>query len=258
MGVAIYLLIIASRYLGPFKEWTQYGFGEYSKSSYRTVDLEALASAPALASVLVANTPQFAVTISYYFYNNVLTTMLAASEYNSYGTKRRGLRVSWPREQTAQRSTYWLSIPYKYSLPLLVTYMALHWTISQSLFYVRILPYDLDLQISSDGATSSLSYSPVAILISILLGALMLAVLLVLALCRRHQSIIPLAGSCSVAISAACHSGVDEDSSTSALREVMWGKTETFPEGLVAEDDFGHCSFSAKEVRQPDSQALYI
>ncbi|KAL4748226.1 hypothetical protein BDW72DRAFT_195998 [Aspergillus terricola var. indicus] len=259
MGVGIYLLIVASIYLGPFRDWwTDYGFGEYSKSSYSVVDLEGLASAPAIASVLVANTPQFAVTISYYFYNNVLTTMLAASEYDSYGMKRRGLRVSWPRERTAQRSTYWLSIPYKYSVPLLITYMTLHWTISQSLFYIQIIPYDVDLQISGYGASSYLSYSPIAILISILLGALMVAGLLVLALCRRYRSLVPLAGSCSVAISAACHPGVDENLSTAALGEVMWGETGTFPEGVVAGDAVGHCSFSAKEVRAPDGQRLYI
>lgn len=259
MGAGIYLLIVASIDLGPFKDWwTEYGFGEYSKSSYRAVDLESLASAPAIASVLVANTPQFAVTISYYFYNNVLTTLLAASEYDSYGVKRHGLRVSWPRKRTAQRSTYWLSIPYKYSVPLLITYMTLHWTISQSLFYVQIIPYDVDLEISGDGASSFLSYSPIAILISILLGALMIAGLLMLALCRRHRSLLPLAGSCSVVISAACHPGADETLSTAALGGVMWGETGTFPEGVAADDGVGHCSFSAKEVREPDVRMLYM
>ncbi|KAL4733484.1 hypothetical protein BDV11DRAFT_175653 [Aspergillus similis] len=240
MGVGIYLLVVAARHLGPFKDWwTEYGFGEYSKSNYAIVDLEGLASAPTIASVLVANTPQFAVTVSYYFYNNVLTTMLAASEYDSYGVKRRGLRLSWPKKGTAQRSTYWLSIPYKYSVPLLVIYMALHWTISQSLFYVQVVPYDVNLQISGDGASSYLSYSPIAILISILLGALMVAGLLLLAFCRRYRSLLPLAGSCSVAISAACHLGVDEDLGTAALGEVIWGETGTFPEGVVADD--GEC-----------------
>jgi hypothetical protein len=186
--VGIYLLLVATEYLGSLSTWwTDYGFGEYSKDTYPSVDLERLASAPALATVLVANTPQFAVTVSYYFYNNVLTSMLASAEYDSYGVRRAGLRVSWPKKNTSQRSTYWLSIPYKYCVPLLVTYMALHWTVSQSLFYVLIVPYGPDLQIDSSGAASSLAYSPVAILVSIILGGVMVTGLLVMALFRRYK-----------------------------------------------------------------------
>jgi hypothetical protein len=61
------------------------------------IDVDRLSSAHPLAQILVANVPQFAITVSYYFYNNVLTTMLASAEYNSYGVRRTGLSVSWPR-----------------------------------------------------------------------------------------------------------------------------------------------------------------
>ncbi|CEL10186.1 hypothetical protein ASPCAL13310 [Aspergillus calidoustus] len=259
IGVGIYLLLVATEYLGSLSTWwTDYGFGEYSKDTYPSVDLERLASAPALATVLVANTPQFAVTVSYYFYNNVLTTMLASAEYDSYGVRRAGLRVSWPKKNTSQRSTYWLSIPYKYCVPLLVTYMALHWTVSQSLFYVLIVPYGPDLQIDSSGAASSLAYSPVAILVSIILGGVMVTGLLIMALFRRYRSVLPLAGSCSIAISAACHVGSDEDPATAAMGEVMWGVTSAFPAGVEAPAGVGHCSFSSEEVERTDMERSYM
>ncbi|KAL3496409.1 hypothetical protein BJX62DRAFT_232516 [Aspergillus germanicus] len=259
IGVGIYLLLEAAKHLdSPSTWWTDYGFGEYSKNNYMAIDVDRLSSAPPLAQILVANAPQFAITISYYFYNNVLTTMLASAEYNSYGVRRAGLRVSWPRKNTSQRSTYWLSIPYKYCVPLLVTYMALHWTVSQSLFYVLIVQYDVNLQIDSDGTTSHLAYSPVAILVSIILGGVMVAGLLVMALFRRYKFLLPLAGSCSIAISAACHLGADEDPATAALGEVMWGVTSAFPEGHEAPEGVGHCSFSSGAVERPDTDRLYM
>ncbi|KAL3451747.1 hypothetical protein BJX65DRAFT_304331 [Aspergillus insuetus] len=263
LGVAIYLLTLASQTLGPFKSWfSDYGFGEYSKQGYPIIDIPNLTTAPALASVLVANTPQFVITISYYFYNNVLTTMLASSEYNSYGTKRAGLRVSWPKKGTAQRSTYWLSIPYKYSVPLLLTYTTLHWIVSQSLFYTQTIEYDQSLQAKTynEGQESGVAYSPVATLVSIVIGGVMVVILLALGFCRRYKSYLPLAGSSSIAISASCHPGDGEDLTTAAFHEVKWGETETFPEGVDAGDgvEVGHCSFSAGDVAEPDPQRLYI
>ncbi|KAL2787800.1 hypothetical protein BJX66DRAFT_340882 [Aspergillus keveii] len=78
IGVGIYLLVEAAKHLdSPSTWWTDYGFGEYSKNNYMAIDVDRLSSAPPLAQILVANAPQFAITISYYFYNNVLTTMLA-------------------------------------------------------------------------------------------------------------------------------------------------------------------------------------
>lgn len=89
-----------------------------------------------LDSVVVANIPQLLITMSYYGYNNSMTTMLAAAEYDSYGVSSKSLRVTWPEKDSQQKSTYWLSIPYQYAVPILVLYVVLHWLVSQSTFYV--------------------------------------------------------------------------------------------------------------------------
>ncbi|KAL4909356.1 hypothetical protein BDW74DRAFT_146431 [Aspergillus multicolor] len=251
-GVGIWLLTLAAKETGWSALFHHTGFGQYTKNTYHLLD-EAF-SAPGL--VLVANSPQFAVTVSYYFYNNILTNMLAASEYDSYGITRKGLRVSWPETNTSQRSTYWLSIPYRYSVPVLVLYTTLHWTLSQSLFYVQIIFYRLDKSAWIDYPDGQLAFSPLAIFVSILLGALMVSLLLVLA-CRRFQSMLPLAGSCSLAISAACHPGADEDAATAACREVSWGETVVLPEGMQTVDGVGHCSFTSREISVPLRERRY-
>jgi hypothetical protein len=82
--------------------------------------------------IFLANVPQILVSLTYFFYNGLLTCMLSAVEYDNYATDQKPLRVSWPRG--AQRSTYYLSLPYRYSVPLLVVSAVLHWLVSQSLF----------------------------------------------------------------------------------------------------------------------------
>ncbi|GES59971.1 peptidase C78, ubiquitin fold modifier-specific peptidase 1/ 2 [Aspergillus terreus] len=71
---------------------------------------------PILRMILLANTPQLVVSIAYFMYNAVMTCVLLAAEYDDYAVERKPLRVSWARG--AQRSTYYLSLPYRYSIPL--------------------------------------------------------------------------------------------------------------------------------------------
>ncbi|RDW78687.1 uncharacterized protein DSM5745_05539 [Aspergillus mulundensis] len=260
IGVGIWLLSLAAKELAAMRGQEvntllfKTGFGQYTEHEYNL--LEGIFTAQGL--VLLANAPQFAVTVSYYFYNNILTNMLAASEYDSYGITKKGLRVSWPEINTSQRSTYWLSTPYRYSVPVLVLYTSLHWTLSQSLFYVQIVRYKWDQTAywPGDFPDGQLALSPLAILVSILLGTLMVSLLLGLAF-RRFRSMAPLAGSCSLAISAACHPGADEDAATAASREVKWGETAVLPEGMDAVDGVGHCSFTSKEVSVPLKERRY-
>ena len=80
------------------------------------------------------------------------------------------LRVSEPRG--AQRSTYYLSLPYRYIVPLLLSSAVLHWLVLQSSYYVRVISYD---QWGSAGAMiSTCGFSVVAMIILLHLGGLML------------------------------------------------------------------------------------
>ncbi|RAQ74509.1 hypothetical protein COH21_003727 [Aspergillus flavus] len=99
-----------------------------------------------MQGVVTANSVQLLVTVGYYFYNSVLTSMLASAEYSSYGTDRKPLRVTWPVKGSQQRSTYWLSVPYKYGIPVMILFMVIHWFVSQALYYVLLIPYSLDDQ----------------------------------------------------------------------------------------------------------------
>lgn len=90
-----------------------------------------------------ANVPQLFITITYYYYNSTLTSMLAAAEYSPYGATCKPLRITWPVKNSQQRSTYLLSVPYQYGISLLVTCIILHWLVSQSMFHVLVIPYNM-------------------------------------------------------------------------------------------------------------------
>ncbi|CAG8889269.1 unnamed protein product [Penicillium egyptiacum] len=214
---------------------------------------------PALSNVVIANIPQLLITVSYFFYNSVLTSMLATAEYSSYGTSSKPLRVTWPIKGSTQQSTYWLSMPYRYGVPLIVIYMVLHWLISQCVFYVRVNAYDWVGRQIQHNSISSMGHNRLAIFISILVGAFMVCLLIGVSF-RRFKSEMPLAGACSAAISAACHPPKDEDLSHVARGPVMWGETvasSSWGDFGATEDDKGHCSFTSLEPVEPSLSKMY-
>ena len=215
-----------------------------------------------LGSVVIANIPQLLITLSYYCYNNLLTDMLAAGEYNSYGATRKPLRVTRPVKGSQQRSTYWLSVPYKYAVPMLVIYMILHWLVSQSIYYILVIPYNIRGNIDYLSMVNSLGYSPLPVFLAILVGSSMLCILAGLA-CKRFRSDMPLAGACSAAISAACHPPKDENLDTASLGPIKWGQIMGSPDWAVhgfrneIDDEKGHCSFTALDTVKPTLTRFY-
>jgi hypothetical protein len=193
-------------------------------------------------NILLANLPQLIFSMLYFIYNGLYTVMSLAAEWASISSQRKPLRVSRPAG--AQRSTYHLQLPIAYALPLIVASTAMHWFISQS-FYV------LTVDFSGTSAYESLSYatcgySPIAIIFSLALAALMVAVIFLNGL-RRIGFGMAVVGGCSLAISAACHPPPDCADSTLPLQ---WG--------VVAEmEGVGHCAFSAGEVTVPIAGAQY-
>lgn len=214
-----------------------------------------------LSAVVYANIPQLVITVSYYCYNAVLTSILAAAEYSSYGVKRKALRVTWPIKDSQQRSTYWLSIPYRYVAPILALYMVLHWFVSQSIFYLMLITYLPNDQPDPDNTMSSVGYSSTPIFLSILVGAVMMVILFALAF-RKFKSAMPVAASSSAAISAACHAPKDEDLDMAALGLVKWGQTISPPVWVMErfhgiDDQHGHCSFTSLDTVSPSLTKLY-
>ena len=145
----------------------------------------------------------------------------------SYASKAKALRVSSPKG--VQRGTYWLQIPYRYGIPLLVCSGLLHWLVSQTLFLVRIDVVDSDGLLSAQLGTmlkaniSSCGYSPMALIF--LTGLVILTIISIVAMgFRKHKTTVPLLGYCSVVISTACHPPQDRIDTTSNC--VQWGMTD--------------------------------
>ena len=195
-----------------------------------------------LPMVLLANSPQLLLSVLYFLYNSMYTCMLAASEWSRFALQRKGLRVSSPHG--SQRSTYWLQLPWLYSLPLSIAAAILHWLASQSIFLVKIDVYDPRQKLDLSNSFSSCGYSAYALAITITVGSVMVLALIANGF-RRLDSTMPFAGSCSLAISAACHRPPEDGEA--GLFPVQWGALshETEEEGP------GHCCFTSFDVETP-------
>jgi hypothetical protein len=68
-----------------------------------------------ITNVMYANMWQVIVSFLYLAYSALLTCMLVGDEWSRFATHRKTLRVTHPRG--IQRSTYFVSMPYKYSIP---------------------------------------------------------------------------------------------------------------------------------------------
>lgn len=171
---------------------------------------------------LLANTPQLLVSLLYFLFNDHLTRMLHAADYNEYAITRRPLRVSFPQGQ--QRSTFYLSIPYRYSLPLLVTFTLIHWLISEGIFYVQLLPYDLAGNPILESKLMTCGISTIPLEVAMFLTIACLLVIWGVSAREYKCATMPFALGCSVAISAACHP--PRDDRDAAFGMVMWGGCE--------------------------------
>lgn len=199
-----------------------------------------------LSLILLGNVPQVMLSFCYVMYNGLYTCMLQGQEWSDYGHQRKTLRVTLPVGK--QRSTYYLTLPYTYAVPLLILSGLLHWLVSQSIFLVHITMYAADGTEHVNGSIMTLGYSCIAIFFVIIVGSTLLVAGVAMGF-RRYEAGMPLASSCSAAISAACHPPVDDVDA--AVLPLMWGVVEEDMDGV------GHCSFTSREVVPPVKGRLY-
>lgn len=204
-----------------------------------------------VATVLIANLPQALLSNIYVIINSLVTSMSLAAEWSRYALQRRALRVSNPTSE--QRSTYFLQIPYRLGLPLMAFSAFLHWIISQSIFIAKIdgidsmgFPDD-----SEEQNAVTCGYSPLGMIVTVLASFTLLVFVCLLGV-RRLRPGVPLVGSCSVAIAAACHA-----KGTSELAPVMWGSIPGEEEEMDDGATVGHCTFSNERVDAPTPGHLY-
>ena len=127
-------------------------------------------SSSLLSTVLIANSPQLLLSYLYFAYNGLYSCMLLAEEWSQHAYRQRPLRVTSPKG--TQRSTYRLQLPYRYSISLMIYSSLLHWLVSQSLFLVILNAYDTMGNRDRDNDIMTCGYSPSAILVTLILGAL--------------------------------------------------------------------------------------
>lgn len=224
------------------------------------LDLDSLRNTKSIIPyALVANAPQLVASVFYFTYNGLFTSMLANREWARYSVKRAALRVSTPKP--GQRSSYFLQVPWIWGIPLMLFSMLFHFFISQTIFVSRVVSYDAwnpDKPIGTPD--KDLGYSLYALIGTLICSAaLIVASLLVGTIGRYPGEGMPMGGTNSAIISAACHvknfsgerdQGADGDAIVS--RPLKWGVTK---EG--SKDSAGHCSFSDGEVHPPTVGFLY-
>lgn len=203
-----------------------------------------------LETVLLANAPQLLFSFLYYLYNGLLTCMSVAEEQSHHGVARKPLRVSAPVGN--QRSTWFLSLPYRYGVPLIICSGLLHWLISQAMFFVRVLMYNNDGSVDIASSASRVGFSPIGIILAFTLASILVVVLVAIGFINRFpggERAMPLISTCSAAITAACHA--PEDDKDAYLLPVRWGV-------ISLDDGVRHCSFTtARDVEPPLEGALY-
>ena len=218
------------------------GFGSLDSTMMGSWNLRGISGL--LQAVLLANIPQILLSVLYLAYNSIYTCMLLAAEWSSYAYHRKALRVTEP--EGVQRSTYRLQLPYKYGIPLLIISTLLHWLVSQSIFLARVNSITRDGKIDPENSISTVGYSVIPMVTVIITGSAIILMGPLVGL-RRHRQGMPLVGSCSAAISAACHLPEGSNGIEIARMPLVWGSTS----GTVQTGEVGHCTFTDKEVARP-------
>ena len=136
-----------------------------------------------------------------------------------------------------QRSSYFLFLPYRYTVPLITISGILQWLISQSVFAIQTIAmaYGDSFYRYPVYDSSLIGYSNIGTIYCLTLGSAMFIALVMLGLCNSYRPreydgkgktnaqsyTMPLVSTCSAAISAACHR--PDDDSDSHLLPVKWG-----------------------------------
>ena len=221
------------------------------------------------ALFILVNIPQTLVSYFYFGVSNILSTMLAMEEWCGYsaGSKKgaKGLRVSSPVPDTEQRSTYFLSVPYKWSIPTTITMAVIHWLVSEAFVFAQV-----DVHSDNPNASSpidSLTYAIIggqALSASLYIAIAGVAIMFGIAFFMKYPASIPLAGCCSSSIAAACQPSRQQNTASGqntidfppdlANRKLQWGVLQS-PD--VMEYGIGHATFSELEITPLEEEKMY-
>ncbi|KAI0861198.1 hypothetical protein F4860DRAFT_524624 [Xylaria cubensis] len=166
-----------------------------------------------IATALFANTPQLILSVCYFSYNSLLTQFNVEKEWNAFSISYQPLRVSYPAGQ--QVSSYRLQLPYRYSVPLILVSIALHWVLSNAVFlYINeggYLSPSLGLykfegpSSISEGSVIAVGFSPLFFLVLFIASFLLIILPPVLLGFYKMKGRMVTGGWNSLVVSAACH-----------------------------------------------------
>jgi hypothetical protein len=191
-------------------------------------------------NALLINSPQLAISIAYVLYDTIITSMFVSYECSKFSITRKVLRVSRPRG--SQKSTYWLQLPYRYSLPIMISAATLHWLVSRGVYLTNVKVYNITGEEVPTRVRFGYDTNGMPLLFAFLIMT-GLIFLLVFLMRRKLGAGMPIIGTSSLAISAACHPAEgDEDAAT---RPLMYGAVKI--RGVQGKRGW-HVCFSSKDV----------
>ncbi|KAI0455296.1 hypothetical protein F5B21DRAFT_524017 [Xylaria acuta] len=235
-----------------FSFFRSLGFGSVSELTYLNIQLPRGDPVGLISNVLIINSPQLLFSIMYSVCNATITTFLVQHEFSLMYTRahRKPLRVSEP--VGIQRSSYFISLPLRYGVPVNLFSAVFHWLISQSFFLARVTALLPNGEEDYANSFSTLGYSPYAIIITGITAFANIMIIILLS-CRKYDGTMSMVSTNSMAISAACHS-LAEDREFGHQLPLQWGVVE------IGEDGIGHCAFTTAPchvIRKAQEGILY-
>ncbi|CAG8333523.1 unnamed protein product [Penicillium salamii] len=218
-----------------------------------------------LVSLLVANLVQISISYLYLGLNNILTTMLVMAEWCGYSTESKnqpkGLRVSCVLPGTEQRTTYFISLPYKWGIPKMVCTTVIHWMATEIFCVARVNSYSTDPDEPSLTSRFNFIYaSPDAMIYGMTAAGGICFSLLAFSFFMRFPVGIPLAGCCTASIAAACQPPQNnvtpwqQFDDNLSYKRLKWGVVQ---EPHDMQNGIGHATFSAGFVKPLTKGELY-
>lgn len=207
-------------------------------------------------ALIVANAGNVGFSIIRFSYEGVLASVCGALEWEAFAMRPRSLRVSG-KPKGEQRSRYFMNLPYRFAVPLLVLCGVMHWLLSQSFFATLVQMFEFDYKEGKWVLSSAVppyttcNFSPLGIvLVAALLGLKGSALLGVSVMWSKTD--MPLSANCSAVISAACHPRDGENGSCFRKEKLKWG--------VLGYDDsgVGRCGFSAGHVTALEDELSYM
>jgi hypothetical protein len=161
-------------------------------------------------ALFVINLPQLLLSLIHIFYNNLSTRLHMGKEWARMSTKYKGLRVTDPKGH--QKATHRLQIPYRYSIPLIMTNLGLHILLSTALYiFISEGDYYEDPLVRVQPNPSLPPGAGISVGVSFTAALIVAGLLILLSTSSLYSAFkhipesTPVVGCNSFAIAAACH-----------------------------------------------------